>query len=71
MINDDPRIEDFLAKGLSKKETPRVALLGFPVDNGVKRNGVELVLQTLQILSGKYSTDSVLTLLTLWASVNF
>ncbi len=37
--DDDPRIGQLLGRSLKKKETPRVVIIGFPSDTGVKRNG--------------------------------
>lgn len=36
---DDPRIGHLLGQSLSEGETPRVVLVGFPSDEGVRRNG--------------------------------
>lgn len=37
--DDDPRIGHLLGRSLSVQETPRVVIIGFPSDIGVKRNG--------------------------------
>lgn len=37
--NDDPRIGHLLGSTLDKGATPKVAIIGFPSDVGVKRNG--------------------------------
>lgn len=37
--SDDPRIADLLGRKLAAGAPPRVALVGFPTDEGVRRNG--------------------------------
>ncbi len=36
---DDPRIGQLLGRGLTDQATPQVVIMGFPSDEGVKRNG--------------------------------
>lgn len=36
---DDPRVGHLLGRALAPDETPRLVLVGFPVDEGVRRNG--------------------------------
>lgn len=36
---DDPRIDHLLGRSLTEKEMPRAVIIGFPSDEGVKRNG--------------------------------
>ncbi len=36
---DDPRLGDLLGRGVAAGEAPRAVLLGFPTDEGVRRNG--------------------------------
>src|ERR1700680_1740350 len=40
--NDDCRIGDLLGKNLRRGLRPRVAIIGFPSDEGIRRNGGRL-----------------------------
>lgn len=36
---DDPRVGHLIGRGLGEGETPRAVIIGFPTDEGVRRNG--------------------------------